>query len=341
VSASVRWIGLLASALAGSAGCSTVSGLQLAELPEARLAVLYRSEEAASKRAGAIKDLQERQQGSGSGAEGVVRLQDLDAMFGGEPEASKRVGEPGHLALVDPRTGRATEVEGAPPGARPLGWSPDHRKLLLAGRWREGMQLFAWDPASSNLEILSSGPHEHPQGCFGVDGRLVALEILASPGRADARLAATPKGGTGLRPLTAGPSDAQPACSPTEGLIASLTVAAEGVPTIMVRSLDAPESPHAIGRGFNPRFTPDGKWIVYAAKTQQGKRLFRVRPDGSGRTALGASTQEENQPALSPDGRYVAYVVESDQRERLWVRRFDGTGDRPLLGDGDGVSPAW
>ena len=303
--------------------------------------MLYRSESAASKRAGAMKDLEERQQGGGG--EGLVRLEDLDALFGGTPDATKRVGEPGHLALLDPRSGRAAEVENAPPGARPLAWSPDRRQLLVAGRWRDGMQLFTWDPASGSQEILTSGPREHPQGCFAADGRLVALEIESSGGKQTARLAAAPKGGTGLRPISSGPADAQPACSPTEALIASVTIGADGSPTILVRDLDAPDSnPHPIGRGFNPRFTPDGKWIVYAAKTQQGKRLFRVRPDGSGRTALAVSTQDESEPAVSPDGRYVAYVVEQDHRDKLWVRRIDLTGgDRPLLGDGDGVSPVW
>src|SRR5690606_1332051 len=94
--------------------------------------------------------------------------------------------------------------------------------------------------------------------------------------------------------------------------------------------------------GGNPVFTPDGAWIVYVARTTRGHRLFRVRPDGTGRTPLGAGVQEENHPAVSPDGRYVAFVVtETTRRERIWVRRIDGTGDRPLLTSGDGSVPVW
>jgi dipeptidyl aminopeptidase/acylaminoacyl peptidase len=339
VSASARGIGVLSILLAWCSGCSSVAGLQLSELPQDPIAVLYRSEDAASKRAGAIKDLKARQEGGGS--EGVARIEDLDALFGGVPEASKHIGEPGHLALVDPRTGDATVVENAPPGARPLAWSTDRRKLLVAGRWRDSVQLFTWDRATGTLEIQTSGPNDHPQGCLGVDGRLVAVEVDSTGGKKRARLLATPKGGGGLRPLTSGPLDTQPACSPSEGLVANTSVGDSGEATILVRSFDAPESPHPIARGSDPSFTSDGKWIVYAAKTSEGRRLFRVRPDGSGRTALAASTQEESEPAPSPDGRYVAYVVEADERTKLWVRRFDGSANRPLLGDGDGVSPAW
>lgn len=336
-----RRVALLACALAASAGCSTGGALQLSELPASPVAVLYRNESAATKHAGAMKDLEERQQGGGG--HGLVRLEDLDALFGGVPDAAKRVAEPGHLALIDPHTGRATEVvDNVPPGAHPLGWSPDRKTLLLAGRWRDGTQLFAWDRAAGTVQILTSGPYEHPQGCLLADGRLVALEIDASGGKKISRLVATPKGGTGVRPLTEGPSEAQPACSPTEDQIANVTIGSDGVPVIVVRTLDAPQWPHLAARGFNPTFTPDGKWILFAAKTQQGKRVFRVRPDGSGRSAVSQSTQEESEPAVSPDGRYVAYVVEQDHRDKLWVRRIDLTGgDRPLLGDGDGVSPVW
>ena len=340
MSASARRIEILAALLACSAGCSSVGGgIQLSELPRDPVAVLYRSEDAASKRAGAIKDLKGRQQGTG--VEGVARIEDLDAMFGGVPDASKHVAEPGHLALLDPRTGDATVVENAPPASRPLGWSPDRRKLLIAGRWRDGTQLFVWDRAAGTAEIQTSGPNEHPQGCLGVDGRLVAMEVESVGGKKNGRLLVTPKGGGGLRPLTSGPLDTQPACSPNEDLVANVTIGSSGEATIVVRSLEAPDSPRPVARGSEPSFTSDGKWIVYSARTTEGRRLFRVRPDGSGRTALGASTQEESEPAPSPDGRYVAYVVEADERTKLWVRRFDGTGDRPLLGDGDGVSPAW
>jgi dipeptidyl aminopeptidase/acylaminoacyl peptidase len=331
----------LACALAATAGCASTS-LGRGELPASPLAAVYRPEEIASKRASAIKALKEREQGGGASSEGVVRLQDLDAIFGGMPEAQRRLGEvQGHAALIDPKTGDAKEIEGAPPGGRPVAWSSDRARLLLTGHWRDTTQLFAWDRATGAIEILTSGPREHPAGCFAAGERLVALELEQSGGNPSAWLAMTPPGGGGLRRLTQGPWDGQPACSPTAPLVANVTLAADGSPTIQVRDLDAPEQAHPVGRGFYPTFTPDGAWILYTAKTQQGQRLFRVRPDGSGRTAMAVSTQEESHPSVSPDGRYVAYVVTEEERERLWVRRFDGTGSRPLLGGGDAGFPVW
>jgi Tol biopolymer transport system component len=157
-------------------------------------------------------------------------------------------------------------------------------------------------------------------------------------------LVATPREGGALQPVTPGPSDVFPACSPTNGLVAYVTAAEDGSTAIASIDLDASDpKPRVIARGVDPVFTPDGEWIVYSATTTRGIRLFRIRPDGAGRTAIGAGAEDEHDPAVSPDGAYVAYVVREaeTERERLRVRRFDGSGDRPLVTSGDASSPVW
>jgi dipeptidyl aminopeptidase/acylaminoacyl peptidase len=329
---------LLATGCAGGTGA-----VDLKTLPAAPVAILYRDEALAMDRIDTITDLKKRNQPSDK--EGVVRVETLDGMFGGTPDAQRRLRDlAGHFALFDPHSGEVKVVEGVPPGAQPLAWSPDRTQLLLRGRFREGVQLFRWERASGEVEIVTSGPSDHLMGCIGPGGRLVAVEARRIGGRHEGRLLATPAGSaTGLRPVTPGPSDVLPACSPNSSLIAYVTAGDDGLLTVAVRDLDTPsEAPRMIGRGTDPVFTPDGAWIVYAATGKQGTRLVRVRPDGSGRTPIGAGTEDESDPAVSPDGGYVAYVgQDDDERERLRVRRFDGTGDRPFLTSGDADAPVW
>jgi Tol biopolymer transport system component len=332
---------IVAAALA-LAGCAGPGAVDPKRLPESPLAVLYRNEDLALDRADAIRDLRKR--GTPSEKEGVIRIETLDAMFGGTPEAEHRLRAlQGQLALVDPRSGDAKVIHGLPPAAKPLSWSPDRSKLLLVGRWREGAQLFVWDRATEQAEIVTSGAHEHPMGCIGDGGRIVAVEARRVAGGWSGSIVAMPRPGAGLRAVTQGPSDVLPTCAPQGSLVAFVTATEDGATAIAVLDLDAPDAkPRVIARGMDPVFAPDGEWIVYAAPTAQGSRLFRIRADGAGRTAVGPGPEQEMDPAVSPDGAYVVYVVTSeDGRERVRVRRYDGSGDRPLVTSGDASSPVW
>lgn len=323
-------------------GCAGPPTVDRKHLPASPIAVTYRDERLSLDRIDAIGDIEKRYKPSQT--EGVVRLETLDAVFGGEPQVQQRLRQvEGHLALVDPATGRAESLGGAPPGAKPLAWSPDRKKLVISGRWRDSVQLFVWDRDTGTAEIVTSG-RDHPMGCIGGDGRLVAIEVERVAAGYKGRIVATPPGGGGLRPITPGPSDILAACSPTEARVAYVTAGADGEMAIAVIDLDEPEpKPRMLGRGVDPVFTPDGAWIVYTGRTTRGQRLMRVRPDGSGRAPVGAGPDDESHPAVSPDGAYVAYVVtDLTRRERLRVRRFpDGSGDRPLVETGDATSPVW
>jgi sugar lactone lactonase YvrE len=314
------------------------SGVDRAALPDSPIALVHRTEEQALDRIDALGDLEKRK--TPAPKEGVIRLENLDGMFGGSPDLERRLApHQGDLALLDPRTGETAPVENAPAGAQPLAWSADRSRLLLVGRIRDGLQLFAWQRDSAIVDLLSTGPRSHTSGCFAADGSLVAAELLSA--RGSGRLVRISSAG-GLAELTPGPSDFRPACSPTAPLVAFIRVGADTQPQIVVIDLAAPATGRAVASGLHPAFTPDGDWIVYTGRTTKGPRLYRVRPDGTGRTPLGGGLIEEGQPAVSPDGAYVAYVAtDLDRRERIWVRRFDGGGDRPLLDAGDGGMPVW
>ena len=102
----------------------------------------------------------------------------------------------------------------------------------------------------------------------------------------------------------------------------------------------APERDLAPGR--DPVFTRDGEWVVYSGPVGEGWRLRRMRPDGSGRTRVGAGTRDEVQPAVSPDSEFVVYIGrDRTEVDRLYIRRMDGSGDRVLISSGGASSPAW
>ncbi|MDJ0867940.1 MAG: hypothetical protein QNK03_17680 [Myxococcota bacterium] len=323
-------------------GCAAGPGrVERGELPDSPIVIIYRTEADALDRLDALDDLEDRRNPTAprQSNRAVARLESLDGLYGGAPNVNQRIRAfAGRIAIVDPRTGDAEFVPDAPSQARPISWSPDRSHLLLSGRFRNGSQLFVWERATRSVEIVTPGPADHPQGCLGPDGHLVAVEVRT--GSLRARLLRRRPGGA-LEPLTRGPWDIQPTCSPDGKRVAYVTFQGGRV-AIAVLSLEDPEAePQIVATGKDPAFTPDGAWIVYSAQTKQGRRIIRMRPDGTGKIPLHASGFDEHQPAVSPDGRYVAYVVVEHERERLWVQRLDGSGSRPLLDSGDATSPAW
>lgn len=65
----------------------------------------------------------------------------------------------------------------------------------------------------------------------------------------------------------------------------------------------------------NPRWSPDGSWIAYFGRSEDGGTLLVSRPDGS-QTVQIATVQSTNHPlpstgerlTWSPDGKYIAFV---------------------------------
>jgi dipeptidyl aminopeptidase/acylaminoacyl peptidase len=340
-------VGLVVGLVAGGLllGCATSRRVDLDLLPDSPLALLRRPEADALRRLDAIADLEAARTGAATSREGVATVDRLRSMLGGGEDFDPRLLQSrGHLVLLDPRTGDVERIAGAPPQARPAAWSPDRRRLLLSGNWRDRRQLFIWDRESDRFEIVTGGPVHHVNGCITAEDRLVAVQVeSAALQQAPSRLVASGPGGSVLEPITESGFHFAMGCSAARPQIVFVRVSPDDArPRLLVLDLDPLGEPVEIGTGAAPVFTPDGEWIVYVGITADGARLVRVRPDGTGRTRLGAGVHEEGSPAVSPDGDYVAYIVEDrDRRERVWVRRMDGTGERPLMTDGDGAVPVW
>ena len=328
-----------ALALLVVSACSTRARLDMVELSDSALAVVYWTESEALEREDALHDQAKRNLPQ---REGIVRLETLDAIYGGSPDAARRVlGLDGRLVLLDPRTSAISPVPNAPTQARPLDWSPDRRQLLIQGNSRGRRQLFVWNRESGEVEIVTPGVVEHPMGCLGPDGLLVAARLVQSDTRVTVNLLRRTVSGT-FMPLTDGPWDVQPACSPTGRHVAFATLGPDGAMHVATIDLTSDAAPRLVARGQEPTFSADGEWVVFAGPSSHGNRLWRVRVEGGGKTPLGvAQTEDERDPAVSPDGAYIAFVVEEDTRQRLWVRRWDGSGRRPLLLQGDGAAPVW
>jgi dipeptidyl aminopeptidase/acylaminoacyl peptidase len=317
-------------------------GFDLADAPDSPIAIVHRTREESDRRA----ELMERLEGKAPQSTlERMRIQDLGEWVGlGADPAQRQLALVGHLALLAPRTGAVQRVDAALGGARPLCWSPDRTRLLFLGTGRgQEPQLHEYRPGSGEVRAVTYGPTAHPGGCYGPGDRQVWVEVRPGAKGPEARLVLAPEEGGGEpRVLTEGPADVSPVWSPRGDLIAFQTRDADGAAAIAVVDPQG-GPPRVIARGKEPGFAPSGDWIVYSGQQRGRWRLWRMRPDGSGKLVLGTGTLDEHEPAVSPDGRFVVFVgrEKDSTRERLYLRGFDGRGDRPLLEREEGAQPAW
>jgi Tol biopolymer transport system component len=243
--------------------------------------------------------------------------------------------------LLDPRTQRVNEVRAARPDAIPRAWSPDGERLMFTQLVGEYRQMFEFDRTTGEVRQLTRGRGVHPDGCYGPEGRFVLVRAEVKRGRAVSRIQLTEPGGIRPRAISEGPMDFSPACAPDGRAIAWVGLDERGRDSLIVRMPALGGEPRRIGPGRDPAFSPDGEWIVYSAQVRREWKLYRIRPDGSGRKAIGRGVFDELQPSFSPDGRLVVYVSDDGLHKRIYLRRFDGTGDRVLLESGGGHAPIW
>jgi dipeptidyl aminopeptidase/acylaminoacyl peptidase len=338
VSSPRRLPGLLA--LASALACAG-PGFEPADAPGSPIAIVHRTREEGDRRAELLQRIEGKTPASTLDR---MRLEDLSEWLGLGPDpAQRQLALVGHLALLDPHTGVAQRVDAALGGARPLCWSADRARLLFMGFLRgEQPQLYEYRRASGEVRPVTHGPLAHPSGCYGPGDRQVWVQVRAGAKGPEARLVVTREAGEEPRVLTDGPTDVAPVWSPRGDVIAFQTRGPEGGAAIAVVD-PAGGAARVVARGKEPSFSPSGDWIVYSAQQRGRWRLWRMRPDGSGKLPLGEGALDEHDPSVSSDGRFVVFVgQEKDSvRERLFVRSFDGRGDVPLIDRDEGSHPTW
>lgn len=335
-------VACLALALAIASACAAPKAPRVRpdEVPADPIAFIFLESEKA-------RDLAERlreARGEVASKPGVAKLDRLQRLLAGDEDVN--VGMLGQPSLLDPRGETRTHLDALPPGATPLEFSADRRRLLFSSARFDHLQISELDLATGEVRVLTQGNADHPSATRAPDGRLVYVESISPPGvrdKLESRLFLTNASGGEARPLTPGPSDGSPRFSPDGSALVYETRDAAGRPAIaLLQPLEG--TPKLVARGREPVFSPDGQWIVYSHALAVGHRLWRMLPDGSGKLAIGEAppeTGDERHPTVSPDGRYVVYVADLEGRHFLRIRRMDGGGDRQLFDEGDGLAPVW
>jgi len=89
----------------------------------------------------------------------------------------------------------------------------------------------------------------------------------------------------------------------------------------------------------SPCWSPDGKWICFATKIGERRRLAKIPADGGEIQVISTSTAPNpTEPDWSPDGKWIAFTSQTSEFD-ICVMPADGSKDPAVLVPGE--APSW
>jgi len=147
---------------------------------------------------------------------------------------------------------------------------------------------------------------------------------------------------TGQRRVVAGYSGLNTSASVSpDGSKVAMVLSKAGSPNIWVCDADG-SNLKRLTKGpedSSPCWSPDGKWICFATKTSERRRLAKV-PAGGGPVQILSTvgTPNPTEPDWSPDGKWIAFTSQMGDFN-ICVMPADGSGGPTVLASGR--NPSW
>jgi len=97
-----------------------------------------------------------------------------------------------------------------------------------------------------------------------------------------------------------------------------------------------PEVLWSFGRLGDVQVSPDGKKLLYGVsyysidQNKSNREIFIMNVDGTGKTQLTKTPQNENNAIWHPDGIHIVYLSSASGDVQAWMMDQDGNGQRRI-----------
>ena len=271
----------------------------------------------------------------------------------GDPDNSARGGSIS-LHLGDTLTGGSATPGSDSKSSAGRGTDPTQLIAYAASTESGNLDIHAVGTDGSNATRLTSSPLDEMDPEWSPDGQWIAFVSLKYSGGVPAGvgdLYVMRADGSGLRQLTNdGNVERFPTWSANGKRIAYTKSSSHGQDSaIWIMKADGSE-PVRLVEGWDPAWSPDGKWIAYVDYNDGRQIIFRMRagnPDTAEALSTPSSSADEwhHGPRWSPDGRRIAFFKTvrdwtsgGNPMDVMGIMRSDGSRVRWA---GDGSDPAW
>ncbi len=138
-----------------------------------------------------------------------------------------------------------------------------------------------------------------------------------------------------------GASDSAPNISPDGKLVA---LGSGGTASLWLADANNGANLIQIGEGGLPKWSPDGKFIIFTSSKSGNADIWRIKPDGGELTQLTVDVAEDVAPCWSPDQKKIVFSSNRTGNYDLWVLNletdeFNQLTDHPADDGGPDWSP--
>ena len=108
---------------------------------------------------------------------------------------------------------------------------------------------------------------------------------------------------------------------------------------LFIANSSAGQNPHP-AHYYNPKWSPDGKSIVFESTRDGKSSIYTIRADGTHLQKITDTIYDYGQPDWSPDGKHLVYYGKIKPMQ-IFINTAQGNGQRELITIKDAYQPAW
>jgi len=213
--------------------------------------------------------------------------------------------------------------------------SPDGDRLAFAGDRSGAFRILVYDLKRGGLRRLTEGPGEDRRPCWSSGGEQI-LFVSTRTGE-EAIFEIESDGNSRPRRVTDPPDRiSYGAYGPWDRALLLVRMTEQGPAReraeIVVQRLTGGGAfaDRVLGLGQAPRFSPDGRHIVFVSHLGRTGDISVMRADGERKRALGAGPGNQTDPCFSPDGGRIAFASDRTGNFEIYVMDRDASRVRQL-----------